>query len=917
MRADPPPRSELGGRNTAGNLPLRLHNHAGPPRASRPAPALAATHCLAALVALFSAAPASAQPGVPPEVAANARQWPLPHRDYAAHRAVLDSRIYSGNVGRLAVAWSVPITGSEPFGWGKAACNPVILGNTVYFQNLQSDVQAIDLATGTVKWERKFNRGNIGPNGVAVGWGKVFGAVGLTEFVALDSQTGEQLWSFKPPQETCGEGLTIQPPLFNDTVYLGTIPGSEGCPSYPPGVGCRIFALDQATGAIRWEFDTIDSEDHWGNPSQNGGGGIWYPPSIDVVRGLVFAGTGNPSPWPGNNGASRPGPNLYTCSVVALNANSGALEWFQQAKPHDLFDHDFQNTPVLATAKIGGAARDVVIGSGKTGTLIAMDRATGQRLWKTAVGRHENDELTELPAGGLAIYPGAFGGILTPIAYADGVVYAPVINRGSFFTPTSRSWLGSEAGEFVAVAADTGEILWSKPFTAMLTGGATVINDLVFTATVNGLIVAFDRRTGDERWRYQAPGGINAWPAVANHTIVWPIGMGRAQLLALRLPPPPPAQWVRIPTDPASTPPGRKSAAMVYDEQREVILMHGGRDGSRTFSDTWEWDGENWTRVSTNGPGVLLHSMAYDAFRNVTVLYGGRWAPGAQTNAMNSNELWEWNGNAWSKIESGAADPLIVAGLVYDPERRKVLRHGGVFSGDVTHKDPATYEWDGTNWTAIAQGSFKRGAHSVTYDPVARKVVSFGGTSAARPPPSGRDTWEFDGAEWTQVANTGPAGRVLQGLAYDSYRGVSVLFGGEEYPDLFFGDTWEWNGVEWIKANVGASPAPRSVHAMAYDSKRRRVVLFGGGNQTTPYMNDTWEYGLPPLQLTVSARQPDGSLEIRWTGEAPPYQLQSCTNLGTGNWQNEGAPTNASSVTVQTGGAAKFFRVLSLFGNTP
>lgn len=82
-------------------------------------------------------------------------------------------------------------------------------------------------------------------------------------------------------------------------------------------------------------------------------------------------------------------------------------------------------------------------------------------------------------------------------------------------------------------------------------------------------------------------------------------------------------------------------------------------------------------------------------------------------------------------------------------------------------------------------------------------------------------------------------------------------------------------------------------------------------------MSDLWEYGLPPLQLTVSAPQTAGSREIRWTGEAPPYQLQSCTDLNAGDWQNEGAPTSALSTTVPTGGAAKFFRVLSLFGDAP
>jgi hypothetical protein len=96
------------------------------------------------------------------------------------------------------------------------------------------------------------------------------------------------------------------------------------------------------------------------------------------------------------------------------------------------------------------------------------------------------------------------------------------------------------------------------------------------------------------------------------------------------------------------------------------------------------------------------------------------------------------------------------------------------------------------------------------------------------------------------------------------------------------------------------------------------VVLFGGFRDCFHCdLNETWEYGLPPLQVTVSARQPDGSLEIRWIGEAPPYQLQSCTDLNVDSWQNEGAPTDALNAIVPTGGEQKFFRVMSLFGNTP
>jgi hypothetical protein len=121
-----------------------------------------------------------------------------------------------------------------------------------------------------------------------------------------------------------------------------------------------------------------------------------------------------------------------------------------------------------------------------------------------------------------------------------------------------------------------------------------------------------------------------------------------------------------------------------------------------------------------------------------------------------------------------------------------------------------------------------------------------------------------------------------------------------------------------VSANVTAPIGPRAFHATAYDPKRRKAVLFGGSPGVHDrFLNQTWEYGLPPLQLIGLERQPDSSLEIRWSGEAPPYQLQSRASLTTGNWQNEGPPTQALSTTVQTGAAAKFFRVLSRFGNAP
>jgi hypothetical protein len=380
-------------------------------------------------------------------------------------------------------------------------------------------------------------------------------------------------------------------------------------------------------------------------------------------------------------------------------------------------------------------------------------------------------------------------------------------------------------------------------------------------------------------------------------------------------------QWIRIPTDPANTPPGREVAAMVYDEKREVILMHGGRDAAGlAFRDTWEWNGQTWRQVANDGPPILLHGMAYDVARDRTVLYGGRWISGSLTNYMNVGETWEWDGSSWTHIETGSADPLILFTMVYDRKLGRVVRHGGSISGDWISEDPATYAWDGTNWTQIAGGSFVRGAQRATYDSARGKTVMFGGTSITDGPrpPGDETTWEFNGVEWVQVADTGPAYRTFHGLAFDSHRSVTVLYGGEDLrtPSTEFADTWEWDGIQWTEVDVSPPGNVRVMFAMAFDSKRRKVVLFGGSPcRHCAWLNETWEYGLIPLGITETSQQGDGLIEIHWTGEAPPYQLQSSSSPGEGSWMNEGELTDALSVTVQTTDTLKFFRVVSLFGN--
>lgn len=477
---------------------------------------------------------------VPPEMAKYADEWPAANRDYSNTRATQDSVINSQTIQTLGVAWTFALTGFSE--WGAAATNPLILNNIVYLQDLKSNVFAIDLATGKLLWEKDYNLDNFGPNGPAVGWGKLFVPKGHYEVAALNLKNGEELWSTRLSDKT-NVGIDIQLIAYNNMVYVCTVPGSTNADFYTGGGYGVIHALDQKTGKVIWKFNTVDSENIWGNPTVNSGSGAWYPPAIDTDTGITYWGTGNPAPAPGTkeypSGSSRPGPNLCSDSMLALDSTTGKLLWYKQVKPHDLFDLDFQSSPILITATINGHPTKIVIGSGKLGKVYAFDRKSGEIYWQTHVGQHQNDELTELPAGTTTVLPGPDGGVLTPMAYADGVLYVPIVNHSGDYTPTEFIWStydeSAGTGELVALDVSTGKPIWDKSFNSIAIGGATVVNDLVFTATLDGMIYALNRSTGEEVWNYQAPGGINGWPAVSGDFILFPVGLGpKAQLTAFQ-----------------------------------------------------------------------------------------------------------------------------------------------------------------------------------------------------------------------------------------------------------------------------------------------------------------------------------------------------------------------------------------------
>ena len=286
----------------------------------------------------------------PPIVEANADAWPLANQDYRGHRSS-GGPIDASTIGDLGVAWTFPIDSQSDSGSAPSRRTRSILDGVAYFQDLTSNVYAVDLETGELIWEATYDVSQLGPNGVAVGYNKVFAVHGLSGVVALDIDDGSEVWVADLQTQNDSEGVTIQPLVFDGRVYVSTVPGTSNQDFYSGGVAGILYALDQETGEVIWGFSSVDSEDLWGNPEVNSGGGAWYSPTVDQATGRTFWGIGNPGPFPGTeefpNGSSRPGRNLYSDSVMAMTSD-GQLQWFTQVRPHDLYDLDFQAPPILA-----------------------------------------------------------------------------------------------------------------------------------------------------------------------------------------------------------------------------------------------------------------------------------------------------------------------------------------------------------------------------------------------------------------------------------------------------------------------------------------------------------------------------------------------------------------------------------------
>lgn len=431
----------------------------------------------------------------------------------------------------------------------KFEATSLVVDGVLYTIQDPNDVVALDAITGRILWMYQYipspeSRPCCGRvnRGLAILGNTLFMGTIDAHVVAIDAKDGKPLWNTTIASAKAGYALTHAPLVVKDKVIVGTAGGEYGIRGF-------IAAYDVHTGKEAWRFYTIpgpDDPNHWGNDSwKKGGGSVWVTGSYDADLNLTYWGIGNPAPsW---NGDSRPGDNLYTASVVALDADTGKLKWHYQFSPHDEFDYDAVQIPVLADMpwqdKDGQKkTRKVMMWANRNGLYYVLDRASGEFLlgkpfvevnWMN--GFDEKGRPIRVPgkvpsADGTVIYPGNAGGtswyspsfsprtglfyIPTWVGYyskyfkeeqeyVEGMRYVGGYQRGNIFQGAQTFRKESEGyGAIRALDASTGEKKWDFKMPDVTESGVlTTASDLLFSGGRDGYFFALDAKTGEPLWR--------------------------------------------------------------------------------------------------------------------------------------------------------------------------------------------------------------------------------------------------------------------------------------------------------------------------------------------------------------------------------------------------------------------------------
>lgn len=480
----------------------------------------------------------------------NANEWLMYGHDYSNDRYSALDQINTSNVAQLAPRWIFQTGIVASF-----ETTPVVYNGAMYITTAYNHLFALNARTGRLIWRYDHKPSTTifccGPvnRGVGLGYGTVYMGTLDAQLVALDAATGSVKWTRQVADPTLGYSLTLAPLVYKNIVIVGTSGAEYGIRGF-------VQAYDARTGAPLWRWYTIPAtgwEGKWATTTpegdslhrniaaekaawpkyqdawRRGGGSMWQTPAVDPQLNYIYMGIGNPSP--DLDGGIRPGDNLYTESIVAVNAANGALVWYYQEVPHDVWDLDQTSPPLLFDVTVGGQTVPAVGAAGKTGWFYILDRRTGKRILRSQeFVRHQN-LFAQPTAQGVRMLPGANGGTeWSPTSYSPQTRMAYVaaleqpMTYATHFAPYQKGklWLGSaftsipgerQYGTFTAIDVDTGKVAWQKQVDQPMMGGSlATAGGLVFTGEGNGSFDAFDAKTGQLLWQFQAGAGVNAAP---------------------------------------------------------------------------------------------------------------------------------------------------------------------------------------------------------------------------------------------------------------------------------------------------------------------------------------------------------------------------------------------------------------------
>jgi alcohol dehydrogenase (cytochrome c) len=486
-------------------------------------------------------------PGLTPEqIAASTSQpanWQTYWGDYSGHHFSELSQITPANVGGLQVRWAAHLPGASAL-----QASPLVIDGVMYVAGSPGSVYALNARTGQQLWKftRKQNVLNpyqINPSnrGVAVLGSRVFFGTLDNNLIALDARTGRQLWENRLGDTLRGLTLTGAPLALKDRIIMGMSGGEAGVNGF-------LEAFDPVTGNRLWHLDIVpgpaqNGHNTWpGETWKSGGGATWLTGSYDPNLDLLYWTTGNPGPV--FDSQVRKGDNLYTCSVLAVNPNTGKLVWWYQFTPNDSHDWDSVQDVVLADRLVNGKPRQLLLHADRNGFFYVLDRVTGkfisgtpfvQQTWNAGFdkkGRPSVRSETISSVSGVRIYPGAATNFQAP-SYDDhaGVLYVAYHDSEGWgnYAPSKfepgKLYFGIgnvKAPEplrdplvgIKALDVDNGSTLWDFPLTRANAGSGilAVRGGVVFAATAEGWFLALDSKTGKALWKFYTGGAIDASP---------------------------------------------------------------------------------------------------------------------------------------------------------------------------------------------------------------------------------------------------------------------------------------------------------------------------------------------------------------------------------------------------------------------